>query len=222
MDVEELMRRAWEAVQKSGIPEPLQETALKEAVAALRGEQASGAGDEGGGGRRSREGGGSSRRASSKRPSARARTASTEKVERKIPDEATFFSTLAAESGVDEQDLRDVLQVTTAGKVHVTPVTRMLGDSEGEQARTVIALVAGARAHGLSELPVDAQAVRREVERKNCYQPNNFAAKHLGPLKGFNAGSNRNEIVLTSKWVGEFSAAVDKARGVEPTGNDES
>ena len=32
-------------------------------------------------------------------------------------------------------------------------------------------------------------------------------------MKGFNAGSNRNEIVLASKWVDEFGAAVSKLHG---------
>jgi hypothetical protein len=39
MDVEEPVRRAWEAVQKAEIPEPLQEVAFKEAVDYLRSER---------------------------------------------------------------------------------------------------------------------------------------------------------------------------------------
>jgi hypothetical protein len=206
MDVDELMRQAWEAVKKSGIPEPLQEAAFKEAVAALR-EQESGGGGGGGGG---------NGRTSTRSKSAAKRKAVKAKDDdaASVPDEDTFFASLADESGVPEGDLRDVLQVTTTGKVHVTPATRKLGSTKGEQARNIIALVAGARAHGLDEKPVNADAVRREVERKNAYLPNNFAAKHLGPLNGFNAGSNRDEIVLTSKWIGEFKDSVNKARGV--------
>lgn len=48
---------------------------------------------------------------------------------------------------------------------------------------------------------------------KRCYNSGNFAAKHLGPLRGFNAGSNRTEIVLTSKWIDDFAAAVKTAHG---------
>jgi hypothetical protein len=91
-----------------------------------------------------------------------------------------------------------------------------LGSTAAEQAKTVIALVSSARAIGLGEKPVDAEAVRREVERKRCYQSNNFASKHLGPMKGFNAGSNKNEILLTSRWVEEFKAAMAKAQGQAP------
>ena len=40
MDVEELIRRAWEATEKAGVPERLQEPAFKEAVASLRAQAA--------------------------------------------------------------------------------------------------------------------------------------------------------------------------------------
>lgn len=35
-------------------------------------------------------------------------------------------------------------------------------------------------------------------------------------MKGFNAGSNMNEILLTSRWVEEFKAAAAKAPGQPP------
>ncbi len=110
-----------------------------------------------------------------------------------------------------ERDLRDVLQLTADGKVHVNPPSRKLGSSLSDQARTVIALVASARSKGLGEQPVKADAVRDELRRKHCYDPNNFSARHLGPLRGFNAGATRTEIVLTTKWVDDFKAAVNQA-----------
>jgi hypothetical protein len=128
-------------------------------------------------------------------------------------DEGAVFEALARESGISEQELRDILQMTPAGQIHVTAPTKDLGSSVAEQAKNVIALVAGARAMGLGERPVDAEAVRGELARKHCYQSNNFATFHLGAMKGFNAGSSRSEIVLTSKWAGEFASAVAKAHG---------
>lgn len=211
VETDELLKRAWEAVEKSGVPESLQEVAFREAVETLRASsgpasthplQSSRDGDR----QRSQSSGGKGKK-------------STAPSEVQMPDEATFFATLASESGVAEGDLRDVLQLKPNGTVAVTPPTRKLGDSLAQQAKTVIALVAGARAVGLGELPVDAGAVRTELERKRCYDGNNFAAKHLGPLRGFNAGSMRTEIVLTSQWVKDFSEAVERAlgRGTEDT-----
>lgn len=196
MDVDELLSSAWAAVESSGVPESLQAIAFQEAVSFLRAADAQPEGPR--------------QKPTPTAPSPRtkeqdATPAST--------SEADFFERLAHESGVEETDLRDILQLTTDSKVHVSPPTKSLGGSVAEQARTTIALVAAARGIGLEESPVDAPAVRDEVERKRCYQPSNFSASHLRPMKGFNAGANPNEIVLTSKWVDEFKAAVEHAHG---------
>lgn len=208
------MRRAWEAVQKSGVPEALQETALREAVEFLRVQELGAVPAD------AATSTAAKRTATGKRSGSRKTSPPKGKAAQpkaSVPDEGTFFAQLAEESGVDEQDLRDVLQVTAQGVVHIAPPTRNLGGSRAEQAKSVIALVAGARAYGLGEDPVDAEAVRDEAKRKRCFDPNNFAAKSLTPMKGFNAGSTRAEIVLTSKWVDEFKSAADKALGRKPT-----
>lgn len=210
MDVEELIARAWRAVESAGVPEPLQELAFREAIDLLRqgsptaGKQqpedtakvsgrGTGSGSDWSGGSEKQDNAG---------------------------DDRAFFSNLATESGVGESDLRDLLLLTDDGLVHVTPPTRSLGSSKAEQARTVVTLVAAARRFGLGERPVNAVAVRTEVERKGSYDKNNFANKVLTPLKGWNAGSNRNEIVDTSKWVPEFVKAVDLAHGRKAAGID--
>jgi hypothetical protein len=209
MDVNELLARAWAAVEKSGVPEPLQPLALKEAIDFLRGE----AGPLGSG----RTGSAIGRRGRSRSTNEAEGRAESDEQADAPPSEDAFFAELAAESGQDEGALRDVLQLTADGKVQVTAPTRNLGASTAEQAKNVIALVAGARGIGLRERPVSAGAVREELERKRCYNVNHFASKHLGPLKGFNAGSNRAQIVLTSKWPNEFGAAVSKVHGREPS-----
>jgi hypothetical protein len=202
MDVEELVARAWAAVEKAGVPEPLQALALQEALDFLRNAPPAGGSDS----ERPRTG-----RTSTKRQRS---TRTLNERESDVPlTEDAFFARLASESGATEGDLRDILQLTADKQVHVTTPTKDLGSSVAEQAKNVIALVAGARSVGLGERPVDAAAVRAELERKRCYDANNFAVKHLGPLKGFNAGAKRTEIVLTSKWTDEFSAAVNKAHG---------
>lgn len=201
MDAEELISRAWSAVEKSGVPEALQAQAFTEALSFLKeGTKAtkhSNAGSKAGEGK-----------------------------EKSSPDDEgdgtrgkgdeqsglTGVERLAQESGVAASDLTDILTIS-GDKVLVTPPTRRLGKNVAEQARTVITLVSAARAMALDEDPVSADAVRTELERKRCYQANNFAAKHLAPLNGLNAGANRNQIVLTSKWVAEFVAAVNAVHG---------
>jgi hypothetical protein len=200
--VDDLLRQAWKAVEKAGIPESLHEVAFKEAVDILR----SGKPLE------------SAKATEVAKPKKRARTEKQdgEAPSENAPDEDTFFATLAEESGVPEADLRDILNLVAGRKVQVTPPSRTLGANQKQQAQTVIALVAGARSRGLGEKPVNAGAVRDELKRKNCWSSGNFAAYHLGPMKGFNAGSNKEEIVTTTRWVEEFKTAVDQAHGRKP------
>jgi hypothetical protein len=212
MNLEELLSRAWKAVEKSGVPESLHEVAFKEALDELRGEAR---GDVAEQTRTERARRGTGKKTGAKRQSATKKASAADGAP-SIPDDDEFFTRLADESGVEEQDLRDILQLTRQGEVRVTSPTRRLGDTVADQAKSVIALVAGARAHGLNERPVNARAVRTEASRKNCYQQNNFASGHLGPMRGFNAGG-RDEIVLTSRWVAEFKAAVDRAHGRSAT-----
>jgi hypothetical protein len=211
MNVDELLSRAWAAVQTSDVPESLQAVAFKEAVDFLRADAGTAAQQLQPDARRAAGGRG---RPGQRRAAGRGAGGSNQ-TERSglLVDEAAFFTRLAAESGVEERQLRDILQLADDGKVHVIPPARTFGSNLAEQARNVIALVAGARGRGLEERPVSAKAVREELQRRHCYDGDNFAVAHLGRLKGFNAGANRNEIVLSSKWTDEFTAAVAKAHG---------
>lgn len=201
MEVEALMTRAWKAVESAGIPEPLQEMAFRKALEVLL------SGDRPRGSTSSNDG----------HDSTNDQVVATEQVDAERPaagddSEDAFFKRLAFESGLPETDLRDVLQLSD-GTVHVAPPTKDLGKNTSEQAKTVIALVAGARSKGLSESPVDGTAVRSELTRKSCYQRNNYKSNHLGPLKGFNAGAGREDIIVNSRWLEEFKPAVLKALG---------
>jgi hypothetical protein len=202
MEVDDLLRQAWKAVEKAGIPKALHEVAFKEAVDILR----SGKPLE------------STKTTVVVKPKKRATPEKQdgEAQPEDAPDEDTFFATLAEESGVPEADLRDILNLAKGRKVQVTPPSRTLGTNETQQAQTVIALVAGARSRGLGEKPIKASAVRDELKRKNCFSSGNFSQYHLGPMKGFNTGSNKEEILTTTKWVDDFKAAVERAHGRKP------
>jgi hypothetical protein len=198
MDVRELLTEAWSAVEQSGVPTALHEVAFREAVAVLR--AASDAANTTPPPTAGRD-----------RPSAASSTATDEAGG--DADEDQFFRLLAHESGLPEEDLRDIMTLHSDGSVIVTVPTKDLGRSTAEQARTVTALVASARGKGLNEKPVAAEAVRKEVARKGCYDRNNYSGKALGPLKGFGYGATNKDIVVNSKWVAEFAAAVSRAHG---------
>lgn len=205
MKADELLRQAWDAVQKAGVPEPLHEVAFSEAVDFLRhGETDGDTGD--------------TKQDQQKKKVKRTAQEPEAGSDDGPVDEASLFSELSDESGVSEQDLRDVLNVK-GSEVQVIQRAKDLGNSAAVQARTVIALVAGARAKGLGERPVDTETVRKELRRKHIYSSGNFAAQHLGRLKGFNPGSTSEEILLNTHWLAEFKAAVEQARGQQPPDN---
>jgi len=211
MDVDDLLQKAWKAVEKSGVPESLYGVAFKEAADFIRTSAGTGNGSGNNGSTNTGKRKASHRGTASKTKGANGSGGGT-----LVVDLDTFFGDLVAESGVPDVDLRDVLNLTDAGQVQVTTPSKDLGKTMAEQAKTAIALVAGARSKGLGENPVNADAVRQELQRKHIYDAANFAAYHLRPLKGFNAGANSSQILLTSKWVGEFKAAIDKAHGRTP------
>lgn len=206
MDAEEFLRKAWDAVEKSGVPTELHDTAFREAASWLRHEH-SGASPE-------RD------RVADKRPGARkpkVRPApsapAADPGELVDVDEDAFFGALSHESGVAEDDLRDILSLTPQGIVLVVAPSKDLGGTTSEQARTVTALVASARSKGLNERPVNAEAVREEVKRHGSLDQH--YAERLAAMKGFNYGATKKEMLLNSKWVGEFVAAVDLAHSRE-------
>jgi hypothetical protein len=209
MELSDLLATAWAAVEKSGVPTDQRSVAFREAISILREDCES---SPGGGSNGARKAAASKKAAAPSR--GRATTAAAENGSSiEVPSEANFFARLAEESGVAEADLRDVLQLTPTGDVYVTPATRKLGDSKQKQTQTIATLVAGARAYGLSESPIDGKKVRTEVQRKNCYDRPNYSSKHLAGLKGLNKGGTGDTLVLTSKWVDDFKPAVDQALG---------
>src|ERR1700761_5269894 len=111
MDAAEILRRAWASVEASGVPESLQDTALREAVAIIRDAEGAPVSDPQRavgtrGGRAARPPKPSARRAGGGRRAANGAASDGASIE--VPDEATFFGSLADEAGVDEARLRSI------------------------------------------------------------------------------------------------------------------
>ncbi len=201
MDTTNLLKAAWEAVESAGVPEHLQETAFKEAVAYLRaqadGRPAKGGNGVGGEGKSGRSGGEQAARGGSSGGGG-----------------GDFYTRLAHETGVEVDDLRHVLELVDGADgqaVKVIQPARLLGSSKAEQTRTVVALVGGARRAGLGEDPVLSKAVREECKSKGCLD-RNFSA-NIDDLNGYTL-SGRTKLVLSgTRWVPAFKAAVDRLTG---------
>ena len=121
MDVDELIERAWQAVEKAGVSEVAQPAALQEAIAFIREQDGSPIGNTGG-----------ERPSPSKsrsRAQSRSKPRQPDEPSEDQPDESGFFVTLASESGVAETELRDVLLYKN-GRVTVAPPTRVFGGTK--------------------------------------------------------------------------------------------
>jgi hypothetical protein len=203
MDTNDLLKKAWEAVTTSGVPDHLHEIAFREALAHLRSQASATAPsvDQGQAGSFSPQG-----EAVAGEAAAKPRESSHE--------DDGFYSRLANETGVDEEDLRHVLEIRGEGDdqaIQVTQPARLLGKTKADQVRTVVALVGGARRVGFDEDPVSAQAVRDECRRKGCLDDN--FSKHIDRMTGFTLADRTRLRLSGTKWIGDFKTAVGKLTG---------
>lgn len=158
MDVEELLARAWGAVEKAGIPEPLHEYAFKEALSRLSGQVSTppspagrnGGAGEGRGEEPVGEAGGSSSIAS---------------------DE--LFVKFSNESEISVADLERVFYFSD-GKPHLNGPKSKLGKAASDQAKAVAVALTAAYDYALDK-QVSDEVVRAEAVRLKCDLGGNWA-----------------------------------------------
>lgn len=192
MNVRDVLKAAWEAVEASGVPEHLHDTAFKAALEHLGGD-VDGA-----------DGTPPSRRSKQQwLPSDRAKQHDGRGGE-------DFFARLARDTGVQEDDLRHVFLIEDDDGVELLPSARELGATNSDRMRTITALIGGARVGGFGENPVSAKAVRDVCKAKNCLDRN--FSKRVGEMRGFRvAGGAR--IAPTPKWRDDFADAMKRVLG---------
>lgn len=175
MDVEELLARAWGAVEKAGIPEPLQEYAFKEALTRLSGQvpiatpPASVYGDTASG-----NGQQSSNHANGD-PS--------------TDDE--LFAKFSNESGIAAADLERVFYFST-GEPHLNGPRGKLGKTASEQAKAVAVAITAAYDYALDKQTSD-EVVRAEAVRLKCDLGGNWARTMNGLSTVSWVGANRQK-----------------------------
>lgn len=189
MDENELLARAWSAVEQSEVPEELQAQAFEAALDHLRSE--------------------------ADPPSTRADEQTPPPADREEDgsgsggDNDVVFRTLAEESGVDLDEIKMVLSYAD-DQFSVGRPARALGTNKAQQTRTIAALVAGARKGGLSEEAVDVESIRRVCKDRGCYDSGNFTT-HLDGLARFTRTDNT--LRAAARWYDEFDDAVALAIG---------
>lgn len=110
MELSELLAAAWTAVEKSGVPPDQRSVAFREAISILREDSGNGQTTSQNG----KPGASVKKRAAAPRPRSSV-SSDSESDPINLPSEDDFFARLADESGVDETDLRDILQLRAAG-----------------------------------------------------------------------------------------------------------
>jgi hypothetical protein len=148
MDVEELLARAWGAVEKAGIPEPLQEYAFKEALARLGGSVSAPA---------------SPRAAPSQTADAVAGSGAAPASRPVDPNEP--FAKFAHESGISIDDLERVYYLSDDGMPHINVPRSRLGKKAAEQQKVIALLMTAAYDYVLDDRPISEDIARAEATR---------------------------------------------------------
>jgi hypothetical protein len=210
MDTADMLKKAWQAVVASGVPAEVQGEAFKAAIADIRGAtpQAPPAAPSGGA------------RAPRKRAAkttAPGKPANGDSGDGSVLDDVgeadDFFASIAHETGVAEQDLRDVFHVEN-GAVELKLASKELGGSNKEKTTTIATLLAGALFGGTDHQRLPFPDVHEVCKSKRCYDQAN-ASTYLKALPGFAAlGKGKNQdITAKSGWEAEFAKAVERVLG---------
>ncbi len=224
METATLLKKAWEVVVESGVPEHMQDAAFKAAIDQLSSAPGGGGSppppvaDEGTPGPRKAA-------AAKKRTTAMKQSASSnggsspDAVVKQMPDEDEFFAAVSKETGVSEQDLCDVFHVAD-GELQLKVAGKDLGDNNKAATMTVVALLAGAVFAGTDHKSLPISEVHDVCRTKRCHGETN-ASKYVKATPNFASIGNGPSSALTHKsgWQGEFARAVAVALGKSEDGD---
>jgi uncharacterized membrane protein len=209
MDTVELLKTAWEAVVKSGVPAEVQGIALKAAIDDIRGSSPLAPGDTTPASDRKP----TTRRAAPASPTSSPRNGGSKAILNDVGDGNSFFAAIARETGVVEQDLRDVFHVES-GTVELKVPAKSLGANNTAKTVTIAALLGGAVFAGTSHSRLPFKDIHAVCKAKKCYDRAN-GSTNIKATPGFAAVGSGTLQALTHKsgWETEFANAVSRALG---------
>jgi hypothetical protein len=202
MEVSEMLKKAWTAVEDAGLPDNIHEVAFREAMRVMvpatgapvavspRAGKPGGSGS--GGSRAGGPGGGSS---------------SNDGAISVTEDE--IYAKVVAQTSVDRGKLEEVVHLDDDVLKVSLPGIR-LGKNNAEKTRAVAQILTIVRGFGLDEAETSVEFVRAEAVRLKCYDSPNFST-HLGKLNGYiitGSGTNRR-IRAKAAGIQAFPAFVD-------------
>lgn len=198
VDVSELLKRAWSAVEEAGVPEQVQPVAFREAVRLL----ASGPSRDGTKTAPDISGG---RRTAHPEPTSSSGEISV--------SEQTIYDRVSEHTGVDRAQLEQVVHLDDDG-LRVSLPGLKLGSNNAERTRAVAQILSIARGFGLEEAETPLEIIRAECNRLKVYDSANFSS-HVGKLPGYvvsGSGQNRR-LRAKSQGIQNFPALVESLLG---------
>jgi hypothetical protein len=195
MDVSEILKKAWDAVDGAGLPEAVRPIAFQEAVRLLAPDAPAAAPPMATG----RDDTGS---ASLGGPANGAERRSD------VPEEE-IYDRVVEHTGVDRAKVEQVVHLDDDGLRVSLPGLR-LGRNNAERTRAVAQILTIARGFGLGENETPLEVIRGECNRLKVYDSANFSA-HVGKLNGYvvsGSGLNRR-LRAKSPGIQAFPALVD-------------
>ncbi len=179
MDANEVLSKAWSAVQASGVPESLYEVAFKEAVALLL-----------------------PGRSVAPVPAASAPVPLLGEGEEVgaidgSPDIDTdaLLRRFAEESNVALTELMEVFYFEADGTPHLNVPGRKLGDSTAAKAKAIATAIAAAYFFTSDEPSVSVETIRAECACLKCVDPKNFSTQ-MGSAPGtISSGTGANRVL---------------------------
>lgn len=196
MDVAEVLKKAWLAVDEAGLPDHVQPIGFREAVRLLAPDVAADT-------RVSRS---STLRRDKVDQSTAGRTHDDEDLS---ISEEQIYDRVVEHTGVDRELLEQVLHLDD-GAVRVSLPGLRLGRNNAERTRAVAQILTIARGFGLEEAETSLEIIRRECTRLKVYDSANFSS-HIGTLDGYvvsGTGQNRR-LRAKSPGIQAFPVLVD-------------
>lgn len=202
IETSELLKRAWSAVERAGIPESLWAAALPLAYGELRRTNGAAASNDG-----------SSQTPTRKRPAKQTANVNSRPAALSgLAEEADCFEQIANETGVSVDDLGDVFHVSD-GELHLKVASKDLGDNTKAAAMTVTSLLAGVVFASTDHPTLPISEIHAVCKSKRCHHKKH-ASDYVKATPSIAAvGTQNSEITHKSGWQGEFAKAVARVLG---------
>lgn len=217
MDISEILKKAWQAVEQANLPEDLRPAAFTAAVRLMEDDE---------GGSRSvapkRGGSGGSAHATSTKRAKREDTEDPSFVREAVGSATVssdeFFERLAAETEVGRESLEEIFHFTDGGP-RLNIVARRLGPTLKVRMETISTLITVARHAGLGESATASGVVRAECERLNSLD-RNFST-YVASLPGilYSGPSSTKVFRVRPQAISGFPSVVGRILGEEIAGD---